>query len=317
MEFVVTSHGRADAVIAAAAPDLSRTRIKALIRAGAVELNGMPLPDPARKLAEGDVVALAPPPPESAIPQPEAIPLAILFEDASVIVLNKPAGLVVHPAAGHGSGTLVNALLHHFGDSLSGIGGVARPGIVHRLDKDTSGVMVVARTDAAHQHLRAQFADHGRSGPLERVYDALVWGTPEPPSGTVDAPIGRHGTDRQRFAVRPDGRDAVTRFALKEPLGPASRLALRLGTGRTHQIRVHMTHKGHPLLGDPVYGAGFATKANRLGDGARNALRTFGRQALHAGTLAFAHPVSGERMAFSTPPPGDFADLHGSLAASA
>ncbi|MEM7694734.1 MAG: RluA family pseudouridine synthase [Pseudomonadota bacterium] len=317
MEIVVSSPGRADAVIAAAADDLSRTRVKGLIRAGAVELNGEPLTDPAQKLAAGDRIRLTPPPPEPAKPAPEPIPLDILYEDDSLIVLVKPAGMVVHPAAGHFSGTLVNALLHHCGDSLSGIGGVARPGIVHRLDKDTSGVMVVAKTDAAHAHLSAQFADHGRTGPLLRLYDALVWGAPEPPAGTIDAALGRHPTDRQRFAVRADGKVAITHFALEERLGAASRLSLRLETGRTHQIRVHMTHKGHPLLGDATYGTGFATKANHLSPEARAALAALGRQALHAAHLSFAHPATGAHLSFNAPLPKDLSRLHCCLTSGA
>jgi 23S rRNA pseudouridine1911/1915/1917 synthase len=305
--------GRADAVIARALPDLSRTRVQALIRSGAVELNGAPLGDPSRKLSVGDTLHIVVPPPEPPEPLPEAIPLDIVFEDESVVVLNKPAGMVVHPAAGHAGGTLVNALLAHCGASLSGIGGVSRPGIVHRLDKDTSGVMVVAKGDAAHRALAEQFADHGRTGPLRRRYEALVWGKPEPASGTVDRPIGRHPTDRQRFAVRGVGKRAMTHYVAQRNLGAVSRVRCELETGRTHQIRVHMAFLGHPLLGDPLYGAGFATKASRLSGEARVALDDLGRQALHAQHLTFAHPVSGEPMAFDAPLPEDMARLVAAL----
>ncbi|WP_205648453.1 RluA family pseudouridine synthase [Acuticoccus kandeliae] len=305
---------RADAALAAAVDGMSRTRVQALIRAGAVELNGETMTDPSRKVAVGDLLTLVPPPPEPADPIPEAIPLDVLYEDDALIVINKPAGLVVHPAAGHATGTLVNALLHHCGDSLSGIGGVMRPGIVHRLDKDTSGVMVVAKSDAAHQGLAAQFADHGRTGPLQRRYDALVWGEPSPPWGTIDRPIGRHPTDRQRFAVRSDGKVAITHYRLEEPLGPASRVACELETGRTHQIRVHLAAIGNPLLGDSVYGAGFATKAAKINEAARAALAALDRQALHAALLGFAHPLTGEEMVFEAPSPEDFARLTAALA---
>jgi 23S rRNA pseudouridine1911/1915/1917 synthase len=315
IDIEVDSAGRADAVIAAAADGLSRTRIQALIRAGAAELNGAPLLDPSRRLVPGDAVTLLLPPPEPATPEPEAIPLAVLYEDGEVIVIDKPAGLVVHPAAGHARGTLVNALLHHCGASLSGIGGVARPGIVHRLDKDTSGVMVVAKTDRAHQSLAAQFADHGRTGPLRRRYAATIWGEVIPPSGTVDRPIGRHAADRQRFAVRSDGREAITHYRMVERLGPASLVACELETGRTHQIRVHMAALGHPVLGDPVYAAGFQTKARRLNVAAQAAIAALGRQALHAEHLAFAHPATGEVMEFDAPLPPDMAELVDALRA--
>ncbi|MCF3931967.1 RluA family pseudouridine synthase [Acuticoccus sp. M5D2P5] len=305
--------GRADAALATAVDSLSRTRVQALIRAGAVELNGETMTDPSRKVAVGDRLTLVPPPPEPATPVPEAIPLDVLFEDEALIVINKPAGLVVHPAAGHARGTLVNALLHHCGDSLSGIGGVMRPGIVHRLDKDTSGVMVVAKTDAAHQGLAAQFADHGRTGPLRRRYDALVWGELWPRSGTVDRPLGRHTGDRQRFAVRRDGKVAITHYRMEEVLGTVSRIACELETGRTHQIRVHMAAIGHPLLGDTLYGAGFATKANRLGETARAALDALGRQALHAAHLTFSHPLLLTTMVFEAPPPEDLSRVLSAL----
>ncbi|MEM8551250.1 MAG: RluA family pseudouridine synthase [Pseudomonadota bacterium] len=305
----VSEGGRADSVIAGAVAELSRSRVKALIEGGRVSLNGRVLSEPSRKLAPGDRVTVSVPPPAPAAPAPEAISLHILFEDDAVIVVNKPAGLVVHPAAGHGTGTLVNALLAHCGDTLSGIGGVARPGIVHRLDKDTSGVMVVAKSDAAHRALAAQFADHGRTGPLARRYDALVWGRPEPPAGTIDKPLGRHPADRQRFAVRPEGKTAITHYGVVEHLGDASAVECVLETGRTHQIRVHMAALGHPVVGDPLYGAGFATKANRLSAAAQASISALKRQALHAAYLRFAHPLSGDALEFHAPLPADHADV--------
>ncbi|MEM9222230.1 MAG: RluA family pseudouridine synthase [Pseudomonadota bacterium] len=309
MRIVAEKEGRADAIVAGAVEALSRTRAQSLIRAGAVELNGVPLNDPSKRLAPGDILNVTVPPPEPARPRPQKLPLDVLYEDDAVIVLNKPAGLVVHPAAGHAEGTLVNALLAHCGDSLSGIGGVLRPGIVHRLDKDTSGVMVVAKSDSAHQSLSAQFADHGRTGPLRRRYDALIWGVVRPPKGTIQKPIGRHRHDRQRFAVVENGKTAITHYVTHELFTEVSRVRCTLETGRTHQIRVHMAAMGHPLLGDPLYGAGFASKANRLGAPAKAALSSLGRQALHASDLAFAHPSSGTLMQFTAELPQDFSCL--------
>jgi len=316
MMVTVEKAGRADAALAGGLDGLSRTRCQALIRAGAVELNGAPLTDPSRRVDAGDVLTVEVPPPTPAEPVAQAIPLDVLYEDDALIVINKPAGLVVHPAAGHFDGTLVNALLAHCGDSLSGIGGVMRPGIVHRLDKDTSGVMVVAKTDAAHQALAAQFADHGRTGPLTRRYVALVWGAPEPPSGTIDKPLGRHPSDRQRFAVRPSGKPAITHYETLARLAEASHIAATLETGRTHQIRVHMAHIGVPLIADPLYATGFATKANRLTPAAQAAVKALGRQALHAAHLGFAHPEDGRTLTFDAPPPADFAALRDALAAT-
>ncbi len=290
---------------------LSRTRLKALIEAGQVAVDGVEARDPSAKLAEGAKIAVLAPPAEDSGLAGEDLPLAIVFEDEHLIVLDKPAGLVVHPAPGHSQGTLVNALIRHCGASLSGIGGVTRPGIVHRLDKDTSGLIVVAKTDAAHQGLAALFADHGRTGSLVREYRALVWGALEGKAGSVDAPLGRHSRHREKMAVvsATRGREAVTHWRLEEPLGPASLIACRLETGRTHQIRVHLAHIGHPLLGDSVYGAGFKTKASQLSDGARLALEALGRQALHAATLGFEHPITGEALSFASPPPDDFTHL--------
>ncbi|GAB5377672.1 MAG: RluA family pseudouridine synthase [Acuticoccus sp.] len=313
MQVIVEKAGRADAALAAGLEGLSRTRCQALIRGGAVELNGAPMTDPSHRVAAGDEFRVEIPPPAPATPEPQAIPLDILYEDAALVVINKPAGLVVHPAAGHHDGTLVNALLAHCGESLSGIGGVMRPGIVHRLDKDTSGVMVVAKTDAAHQALAAEFADHGRSGALTRRYEAMVWGEPRPPDGVIDRPLGRHPADRQRFAVRPGGKRAVTHYRLHERLGNVSFIMCTLETGRTHQIRVHMADIGTPLVADPLYGAGFATKANRLPAAARESVTALGRQALHAAHLGFSHPLDGRAMRFDAPPPSDFAALLAAL----
>src|SRR5215469_14752667 len=254
---------RLDRVLAAHMTALSRTRLKALVLAGRVAVGGRTIRDPGHYVNAGDRLTVAVPPPEDAEPQAEPIPLAIVHEDDDLIVIDKPSGLVVHPAAGNRTGTLVNALIAHCGSSLSGIGGVKRPGIVHRLDKDTTGLMVIAKNDRAHQALAAQFADHGRTGPLERGYLAFVWGAPDRPKGTVDAPIGRHPHARERMAVRADGREAVTHWTIVETYAgrdgtPATSLiACRLETGRTHQIRVHLAHISHPVLGDPVYGRGF------------------------------------------------------------
>jgi 23S rRNA pseudouridine1911/1915/1917 synthase len=305
--------------ILAARTALSRSRLKALILDGHVSIGRQAVRDPNYRVAAGDTIALALPPPEPAKPEPESIPLNIVYEDDEIIVIDKPAGLVVHPAPGHSGGTLVNALIAHCGKSLSGIGGVKRPGIVHRLDKDTSGLMVVAKTDRAHQALSAQFADHGRRGPLQRGYLAFVWGAPDRPKGTIAAPIGRHPRSRERMAVRPEGRPAVTHWQRLEHYagttrGPvASLLACRLETGRTHQIRVHLAHAGHPVLGDALYGRGFRTKDSQLPEGARAALAALGRQALHAYLLAVQHPTKGEICEFRSELPEDLARLRKEL----
>jgi 23S rRNA pseudouridine1911/1915/1917 synthase len=304
---------------AALGPDFSRNRVQSLIRQGAVRIGGNAVLEAKRKIASGDRVSVELPEPEPAAPQGEEIPLDVLYEDADLIVINKPAGLVVHPGAGNWTGTLVNALIHHCGDSLSGIGGVRRPGIVHRLDKETSGVMVVAKTDTAHRALSEAFADHGATGELERAYIALVWGIPARMAGTIDAPLGR-AADRVRRAVVPENRDdarrAVTRYSVVERFGEsradvaqASLVECRLETGRTHQIRVHMAHIGHPVVGDPDYGQAFRTKANRLPEPLGNRVRTFPRQALHARLLAFRHPGTHIMMRFEAPMPGDMAEL--------
>ncbi len=313
---------RLDRVLAAHIPSLSRSRLKALILSGQVAIAARTIRDPATSVNSGDTVTVTLPSPEPATPQGEAIALNIVYEDDALIVIDKPPGLVVHPAAGHASGTLVNALIAHCGDSLSGIGGVKRPGIVHRLDKDTSGLMVVAKTDQAHRALGAQFA-HKAKGPLERGYLALVWGAPGRPKGAIDAPLDRSPRARDKRAVREGGRAAVThwqvleRYKGRDGKPVASLLACTLETGRTHQIRVHMAHVGHPILGDETYATGFKTKASRLGTDARAALQTLGRQALHAYRLAFEHPVAGELLEFQSELPDDLRRLRAALASSA
>ena len=310
---------RLDRVLAARVAELSRSRHKALILDGRVAVDGRTIRDPGHRVNAGNAIVLELPPPEDAEPRPEAIPLDIVHEDDSIIVINKPRGLVVHPAAGNWTGTLVNALIAHCGDSLSGIGGVRRPGIVHRLDKDTTGVMVVAKTDRAHRALAAQFADHGREGPLRRGYLAFVWGVPDRPKGMIDKPIDRHPRSRDKMAVREGGREAITHWeVLERYLGTdgkpvASLLACRLETGRTHQIRVHLAAIGHPLLGDETYGSGFKTKVQHLGPESRTALDGLGRQALHAYLLHMEHPDGGREVEFRAELPADLQRLRQSL----
>lgn len=316
LEVEDAASGRLDSWLSSALDgEISRSRAKALIEGGAVSINGAVVTEPKKKIRPGDEVVIDMPDPEDPEPQGEDIPLEVLYEDDDLIVISKPAGLVVHPGAGNWTGTLVNALIHHCGASLSGIGGVKRPGIVHRLDKETSGVMVAAKNDNAHRHLSAQFADHGRTGPLERAYLALVWGRPRNLKGTIDAPLGRAG-DRTKRAVKhessDDAREAITHYEVVERFlerpdatAQACLVECRLETGRTHQIRVHMAHLGHPLIGDPEYGAAFKTKANRLPEAARAAVNGFHRQALHAYLLQFEHPSTGETMHFEAPIPDD------------
>ena len=299
---------------------LSRSRLKTLILDGKVAIGARTIRDPSYRVNAGETISISIPPPEPANPAPENIPLNVVYEDDELIVIDKPAGLVVHPAAGHGSGTLVNALIAHCGESLSGIGGIKRPGIVHRLDKDTTGLLVAAKTDRAHHALAAQFADHGRTGPLRRGYLALVWDAPMRPSGAINAPIDRHPKSRDRMAVRSGGREAITHWQVLERYTGtdgktvASLLACRLETGRTHQIRVHLAHAGHPLLGDAVYGRGFKTKESLLPPPARVALQALGRQALHAYLLRIEHPATHEILEFRSELPRDFARLRKQLA---
>lgn len=305
---------RLDRVLAKAFDDLSRARLQALVREGQVRCDGLVVEDPSRKIGPGVRLDVSLPEALPAEPAPEAIALSIVYEDSDLIVIDKPAGLVVHPGAGHEAGTLVNGLIAHCGMSLSGIGGVRRPGIVHRLDKDTSGLLVVAKNDLAHQGLAAQFAEHGRDGVLERAYLALVWGVPEPRIGTIRTHLARSQRNREKIAVVPEGqgRHAVTHYrveAVPDGNGTVSLLRCQLETGRTHQIRVHLAHKGHPLLGDTVYGGAFRTKAQKLDEKAKAALERLGRQALHATLLGFAHPRTGEKLRFESPLPADMADL--------
>jgi 23S rRNA pseudouridine1911/1915/1917 synthase len=299
---------------------LSRTRIRALIEDGRVRISGKQANDVGIKVKAGQIIEVDVPAATPAIPQAENIPLNIVFEDEHLIVIDKPAGLVVHPASGHETGTLVNALIAHCGESLSGIGGVKRPGIVHRIDKDTSGLLVVAKTDAAHQGLSTLFADHGRTLPLIREYLAFVWGRMERKTGMVEASIARHPHNREKMAVshREDAREAITHWDLQDSFtsgtSDVSLIACQLETGRTHQIRVHMAHTGHPLLADAVYGAGFKTKALHLGAATRAALEALGgRQALHAARLGFEHPVTGEELEFESALPPELAALDQAL----
>jgi 23S rRNA pseudouridine1911/1915/1917 synthase len=307
---------RLDRFLAGAFPETSRARFQALIAEGRVAVEGEPVREARRKLKEGENIVVAIPEAKPAEPAAESIDLDIVYEDDDLIVIDKPAGLVVHPAAGHDSGTLVNALLAHCGDSLSGIGGVRRPGIVHRLDKETSGLMVVAKTDRAHQGLSEQFASHGRDGRLEREYLAIVWRIPERRHGTIDAPLARSSHNRQKIAVSKSAaaRSAITHYDVEEQFGDvAALIRCRLETGRTHQIRVHLAHIGHPVLGDPAYGKGFSASRRGLTEEARNALAALNRQALHAAVLGFEHPVTGKPLRFERPPPADMQHLLDSL----
>ena len=306
---------RLDRFLANHVPDMSRSRLKDLIKAGHATQDGRTIVEPNLRVKPGQTFEVEVPPAEPAIPEGEAIPLNVAYEDEALIVIDKPAGLVVHPAAGNWRGTLVNALISHCGESLSGIGGVKRPGIVHRIDKETSGLMVVAKTDTAHRALAKQFADHGRTGDLERSYEAIVWGVPYPPKGTIEAALARKPQNRQKMSVvSEDGKEAITHYELVERFGPgeervAARMSCRLETGRTHQIRVHMAHIGHPLIGDPVYGTGFKSKTQTLPDKARKVIEKLPRQALHASILGFAHPVSGEVLRFESELPKDLSRI--------
>ena len=335
---------RLDKWLAEAGIGMSRSRLRALIEEGRVTLNGAPATDPSAKVLVGGVYVVIPPPPLAAEPHAEDIPLEILFEDKHLIIINKPPGMVVHPAAGQESGTLVNALLHHCGPELTGIGGVARPGIVHRLDKDTSGVMVAAKSEAAHTALTAMFAAHD----IERAYLAVTRGAPRPLIGRIETNIARSPNDRKKMAVMrekhfradhwsndpnaegdetPAGKVAITNYRVLETFGrldatgtqPAAALVeCRLETGRTHQIRVHMAHIGAPVMGDQIYGKHRWLKADGKGpafERATAAAKAFERQALHAAILGFNHPVTGKALRFEATPPADMTDLIAALRA--
>jgi 23S rRNA pseudouridine1911/1915/1917 synthase len=313
---------RLDRVLAVRLPELSRSRLKALILAGRITAKNAPIRDPAYHVVRGDTITIDVPEAVPAEPAGEDIALDIVYEDDDIVVIDKPKGLVVHPAAGHETGTLVNALIAHCGASLSGIGGVRRPGIVHRLDKDTTGLMVAAKNDRAHQSLTAQFADHGRTGEMRRGYMAFVWGVPNRQRGTVDAPIDRHPHAREKMAVREGGREAVTHWEVQETFNGrdgkpvAALLACQLETGRTHQIRVHLAHIGHPLMGDSVYGPHFKTKASHLGPRSQAALAALDRQALHAYLLVLEHPQTREILEWISDLPDDLTLLRDCLRAA-
>jgi 23S rRNA pseudouridine1911/1915/1917 synthase len=313
---------RLDRVLAVRLAELSRSRLKALILAGSVRIGNAPNRDPAYHVAAGDTITIDVPEAVAAEPLGEDIALDVVYEDDDIIVINKPRGLVVHPAAGHETGTLVNALIAHCGASLSGIGGVKRPGIVHRLDKDTTGLMVAAKHDRAHKSLTEQFADHGRTGAMRRGYMAFVWDLPNRQRGTVDAPIDRHPFAREKMAVRDSGREAITHWEIQESFNGrdgkpiAAQLACQLETGRTHQIRVHLAHIGHPLMGDSVYGPHFKTKASHLGSESQTALTTLGRQALHAYLLTVEHPRTGAILEWISDLPADLTTLRDRLRAT-
>jgi 23S rRNA pseudouridine1911/1915/1917 synthase len=295
---------RLDRALADAVPTLSRERLKALISSGkVVGEDGTAIRDPAKKAVGGQTLSVSVPAPAPAHNEPQDIALDIVFEDDHLLIVDKPAGLVVHPAAGNPDGTLVNALLHHCAGRLSGIGGVARPGIVHRIDKDTSGLMVVAKTDRAHEGLAKQFAVHS----IDRRYKAIVAGRPNPPSGSIDAPLARSPANRKKVAIVQSGKRAVTHYRMLQPLREAALVECRLETGRTHQVRVHMTSIGNPLLGDPVYG--------RTKPAHRQLLETlrFRRQALHAAHLGFIHPVKSNALSFDSELPADMQELFTSL----
>ena len=296
---------RLDRALADAVPTLSRERLKALIRGGAVEAEGKALRDPALKVRGEEAIRVAVPEPAPAHNEPQDIPLTIIFEDEHLLVIDKPAGLVVHPAAGNFDGTLVNALLHHCGGSLSGIGGVARPGIVHRIDKDTSGLLVVAKTDVAHEGLAKQFAAHS----IDRRYLAIVNGVPKVKQGAVEAPLARSAANRKKIAIVEGGRGkrAVTHWRRLHVLKDAALVECRLETGRTHQVRVHMASIGHPLVGDPVYGRAGKTHGKILKE------LQFQRQALHAAELGFTHPATKHRLSFTSPMPPDMQELFNAL----
>ena len=296
---------RLDKALSLERPDISRARFQELIKLGHVRMGGKVLLDTSLKVTLGQEIEVSIPAATDTHVLPQAMDLDVLYEDEDVLVLNKPAGLVVHPGAGNGDGTLVNALLAHCGDQLSGIGGVKRPGIVHRLDKQTSGLLLVAKNDLAHQALSQQF----ETRTLSRVYHALIWGVPRHQKGTVDAPLDRDPKNRQKMAVRSSGRHAVTHYTLLESYGTvATKVECRLETGRTHQIRVHMQKLGHPVVGDPAYGK--VTPPKFSGREGLLALPFYGqRQALHAIAITFIHPRTGEECHFEAPYPEDFLQM--------
>ena len=306
---------RLDRFLAQAFPEFSRARFQSLIADGRVTVESAVVRDGSFRLKGGERLQVTVPAAVTAEPGPEPIPLDVVYEDADLIVIDKPAGLVVHPGAGNETGTLVNALIAHCGDSLSGIGGVRRPGIVHRLDKDTSGLLVAAKNDMAHHGLSEQFAAHGRDGRLARAYLAVVWGDLERNQGTVSAGIIRSSANRQKMAVSRSAaaRAAVTHYQVLRRFGPATLVRCVLETGRTHQIRLHLAHIGHPLLGDGTYGAGFKASLHRLPLSAREALKPLKGQALHATLLGFEHPRSGKPLRFESPAPEKLANLIAAL----
>lgn len=311
---------RIDRWLAHKIADLSRARIQALIRDGHVS-GDKTIREARTPVKPGATYKVTLPLPSAPKVEGESLPLSIVYEDSDLIVIDKPAGLVVHPAAGHASGTLVNALIAHCGDSLSGIGGIRRPGIVHRLDKDTSGLLVIAKTDVAHQGLAEQFKSHGRDGRLQRSYIAFAWGHLPRPKGLIDARLGRSQTNRTKIAVMRGelGRAATTHYEVLEtfpgarPTGDVSLLRLVLETGRTHQIRVHLAHIGHPILGDAIYGSGFKTRLASLKPEAQEVASALGRQALHAEILQFVHPRTGKKLSFTSPLPEDLRLLGAAL----
>lgn len=319
---------RLDRFLAKMIDGATRSRLKDLIKAGHVRRQDVVVQSPNARVRQGDCYEVHLPPLAAPAPKPQNIPLKVVYEDDDLIVVDKAAGMVVHPATGHWHGTLVNALLYHCGDSLSGVGGVARPGIVHRLDRFTSGLMVVAKNDAAHHGLSQQFADHGREGPLTRAYTAFVWGVPPRAQGTIETQIGRSPQNAVKMAVlKEGGKTAITHYEVAarygvphdaaglqtQISGGVAKVVCRLETGRTHQIRVHMTHIGHPLLADPLYGTGFKTKASLLPLGLQQFLTRFNRQALHAFLLGFAHPITGQHLEFTSELPKKMKKLENSL----
>jgi 23S rRNA pseudouridine1911/1915/1917 synthase len=301
------SAARLDRLLARHLPELSRSRVKALVEAGNVSAGGVTISDPSYRVKPGQTFAIIVPEARPARPQGQAIALNVVYEDGDLIVVNKPAGMVVHPSPGNPDMTLVNALIAHCGDSLSGVGGELRPGIVHRIDKDTSGLIVAAKNDFTHRTLSAAFAAHE----IERAYQAVVWGTPSPPAGEIGGNIGRHPTNRKKMAiVARGGKAALTRYRVMRPLGPAASLVeCRLATGRTHQSRVHMAAIGHPLVGDPTYGRMTAARSAVLGRRNHEVVEGFRRQGLHAYLLGFRHPRSRQSMRWEADLPNDMKAL--------